>query len=140
MSKATSKTIVLAFFEAANKGDMETCTQLFSDDLVWTDIGSTRFAGRYEGKACVLENLIGPLFSQLEAGIFSTIKNVICEGDQVVVQSVGSAKTREGVPYENEYCQIFTVRDGKIAEVVEYCDTALVNEVFGEGDTPNATA
>ncbi len=132
MSNLSSRNTVLSFFEAANQGDMETCTQLFSEDLVWTDIGATRFAGRYEGKANVLENLIGPLFSQLEAGIYSTIKNVICEEDQVVVQSVGSAKTVDGTPYENDYCQIFTVKDGKIVEVVEYCDTALVNEVFGK--------
>ena len=131
ISKRTAKETVMLFFSAANEGDMDTSMQLFADELVWTDIGTTRFAGRYEGKTQVMENMVGPLFSQLEAGIHTTIENVIFEGEQVVVQSTGRAKTLDGTAYENAYCQIFTVRNGKIIEVVEYCDTALVNAVFG---------
>lgn len=127
-----SRDIVLRFFESSNKGDMETCTELLSDDLVWTDIGETRFSGRYEGKATVFENLIGPLFSQLKAGIYSEIETVIAEDDKVVVVSKGRSETQEGVKYDNEYCQIFTVKDSKIVEVVEFCDTALVDKVFGK--------
>jgi len=36
-----------------------------------------------------------------------------------------------GRPYNNTYCQVFSVRDGKIRTVTEYMDTALVDEVFG---------
>ena len=33
--------------------------------------------------------------------------------------------------YNNTYCQVFTIREGKIRAVTEYMYTALVNEVFG---------
>jgi hypothetical protein len=36
-------------------------------------------------------------------------------------QAVG----RNGVPYDQEYCWIITVKDGKIAHLREYCDTVM---------------
>jgi len=125
-----NREVVRSFLDAANAGNMDTCFGLLADDLVWTDIGSTRFAGRYEGKGSVLQDLIGPLFAQLKSGIHTTIERIVAEGEYVVVQSRGEAETVAGVPYNNSYCQVFTVRDGLIREVVEYCDTALVNQVL----------
>ncbi len=128
----TNKETVLAFFDAANRGDMNTCLGLLADELVWTDIGSTKFSGTYQGKERVLQDLIGPLFGQLKGGIVSELHTVIAEGDHVVVESSGRAETTAGVAYHNTYCQIFTVKAGLITAVVEYCDTALVDQVFGQ--------
>jgi uncharacterized protein len=74
---------------------------------------------------------MGPLFGQLKAGIASTLDNVIAERDFVVVQLRGQAETIKGRPYNNTYCHVFRLRNGQIAEMTEYCDTALVNAVFG---------
>ena len=49
----------------------------------------------------------------------------------VVAQTAGTAETHDGRPYNNTYCQVIRIRDGKIAEVKEYFDTALVDAVFG---------
>ncbi|WP_167854757.1 nuclear transport factor 2 family protein [Mangrovimicrobium sediminis] len=125
-----SKQVVLDFINASNRGDMDTCFALLADDLVWTDVGTTPFAGRYEGKQAVLAELIGPLFSRLEAGIHMTVEQVTAENDRVVVVASGQAETLEGVPYNNSYCQIFSLRGGLIHSVTEYCDTALVNAVL----------
>lgn len=99
--------------------------------MAWTNIGRTKYSGTFVGKNDLGAKLVGPLFGQLEGGIASTIHNVIAEGDLVVVQSSGQAKTTGGRPYNNTYCQVFTVRDGQIHAVTEYMDTALVDEVFG---------
>ncbi|MCC2617755.1 nuclear transport factor 2 family protein [Aestuariibacter halophilus] len=128
-----AKECVTAFIAFANEGNMDKCTALLSDELVWTDVGTTPFSGRYEGKTRVLEGLIGPLFSQLKAGIHTEIEAMIAESDRVVVLSKGTAETLDGRPYNNDYCQVFTVRDGLIVEVIEYCDTEMVNRVFGSG-------
>ena len=132
MSIELNKQLVSAFLHYANKGDMESSLALLSKDLVWTDVGTSPFAGTYRGKDTVLSELVGPLFSRLKAGIFTTIEAMIAEGEHVVVQSSGKAETLEGVPYNNSYCHIFRIIDGKILEVVEYCDTALTGKVFGE--------
>lgn len=132
MSIEENKRIIQAFFEASNHGDMDTCIGLLADDVTWTNIGSTKYSGTFAGKDVLLANLVGPLFSRLKAGIFSTIDNVVAEGEFVVVQSRGQAETTDGQPYNNTYCHVFRVRDGKISEVAEYMDTGLVNSVFGQ--------
>jgi len=131
MEIADNKNIVLNFYEAGARGDMDTCFALLSDDIVWTNIGSSRFSGTYSGKQVLTEQLLGPLFGQLKAGIASKIERLVAEGDIVVAQTSGTAETLDGTPYNNTYCQVIRIENGKIAEVTEYFDTALVDAVFG---------
>ena len=126
-----NKQIVEAFYEAGAKGDMDACFALLADDITWTNIGSTKFSGTYAGKQALVEQLLGPLFGQLKAGISSVIENMIAEGEFVVAQTAGTAETTDGKPYNNSYCQVMKVRDGQIAEVKEYFDTELTSRVFG---------
>ena len=131
MSPEQNKKIVRNFFAFGNEGKIDKCLDLLADDITWEDTGTTRFSGIYRGKQCVVEDLIGPLFGGLKAGIQSEIEDVIAEEDRVVVVSRGTAETHEGVPYNNRYCQVFRVRDGKISSVLEFFDTALADRVFG---------
>jgi uncharacterized protein len=130
MKSVENKQIVQAFYDASNMGDMDGCLALMADDIIWNNIGSTRYSGTYAGKDSVVTNLFAQLFSQLKTGIASTLDNVITEGDFVVVQLRGQAETIEGRQYNNTYCHVFRMRNGQIAEMTEYCDTALVNIVF----------
>lgn len=52
-------------------------------------------------------------------------------GDIVVAQTLGTAETTDGTPYNNTYCQVIEISGGKIAAVTEYMDTALIDSVFG---------
>lgn len=131
MGIAENKQVVLDFYEAGARGDMDKCFDLLSDDVTWTNIGATKFSGTYAGKQTLMEQLLGPLFGQLKAGISSKIERLTAEGDIVVAQTSGTAETLNGTPYNNTYCQVILIRDGKIAEVKEYFDTALVDSVFG---------
>ncbi len=45
--------------------------------------------------------------------------------------SSGSATTLQGREYVNEYCWVYTCRDGKIARLEEYADTLYTARVFG---------
>ena len=76
MSAEDNKRVVLDFYESGARGDMERCFGLIADDIVWTNIGSTRFSGRYEGKQALMEQLLGPLFGSLKAGIASDIEQL----------------------------------------------------------------
>lgn len=131
MGIAENKQVVRDFYEAGARGDMDACFALLADDITWTNIGSTKFSGTYAGKQALGEKLLGPLFGQLKAGISSRIEQLTAEGDVVVAQTAGTAETVDGVPYNNTYCQVITIRDGKFAAVTEYMDTALIDSVFG---------
>ncbi len=132
MGVSENKHVVQTFLDAGARGDIQACFDQLAEDVAWTNIGRTKYSGTYTGKADLTARLLGPLFGQLAGGIRSTIHNVIAEGELVVVQSTGEAMTTSGRAYNNTYCQVFTVRDGKIGAVTEYLDTALVNDVFGQ--------
>lgn len=127
-----NKQIVLDFYNAAARGDMDRCFGLLSDDVKWTNIGTTQFSGTFSGKQALLEQLLRPLFEQLKAGISTTVERLTAEADVVVAQTTGKAETHDGVPYNNTYCQVMRIREGKIIEVKEYFDTQLAASVLGD--------
>jgi uncharacterized protein len=57
-----------------------------------------------------------------------------------VVEARGEMRTRAGVPYNNEYCLIYRLKDGKIVEFREYCDSALTEAVLGKYPDARAQA
>ena len=131
MSVEKNKQIVRAFYDAGNRGDMETCLNLISDDIIWKNMGTTSLSGTFTGKQELMEELLGPLFGQLKQGISTTIHRLVGEGDYVVAQTSGHAETLDGQPYNNTYVWIIRLRDGKFAEVTEFMDTELVTATFG---------
>jgi ketosteroid isomerase-like protein len=57
--------------------------------------------------------------------------NFIAEGDYVVVEARGDNVTKAGLRYDNQYCIVWRIEDGRIKEIKEYCDSALVERVLG---------
>ena len=55
---------------------------------------------------------------------------MIAEGDDVVAEFAGNAVTSEGTRYDNEYCMIFTLENGRISFSHEYFCTKLADEVL----------
>ena len=47
-----------------------------------------------------------------------------------MVQSHGRSTTRKGVAYDNTYCQVFRIADGRIREATEYLDTELITRAL----------
>ena len=130
MSAKKNKRIVKNFYDASNRGDMDTCLDLISDDITWTNIGTTSLSGTFQGKEELTEKLLGPLFGQLKQGITTTVHRLIAEKDHVVAHTSGTAETIEGQPYNNTYCWIIKIRDGNFAEVIEFMDTELITATF----------
>lgn len=130
MGITENKELVSRFYDAGNRGDMDGFMALMADDITWTNIGSTKFSGTYSGKEALVENLLGPVFGQLKAGITATVDNMVAEGSFVVVQLRGEAETKDGQSYNNTYCHVFNISAGKISEVTEYFDTELVTKVL----------
>ena len=48
----------------------------------------------------------------------------------MVVEFEGNAVTASGEQYNNQYCMVFTMRDGKIRQVNEYFCTILADRVL----------
>lgn len=92
----------------------------------WTIIGSTPWSRTYEGKRPVLHELLRPLGRQLGGPSIIKANRFIAEGDHVVVQATGHNCMASGTPYENSYCWVIRMQEGKLAELTEYADTQLI--------------
>jgi uncharacterized protein len=115
--KPTNKEISEAFA----KGDVEFSATYLAEDIRWNILGNSPVIGKEE----VLE--ISKM-SQLQSFPVITIKNIIGEGNYVVVESTGKARTNSGKPYNQTYCDVFYFKNEKLKEITTYLDTALSNE------------
>ena len=132
MSAAENKQMIRNMFTALARGEAESFLGNFADDVRYTIIGTGKYSSTYNGKQDMVNRLLGPLSAQLEGGIELTPDNLIAEGEFVAMQAHGKARAKNGVDYNNTYCHVFRVVDGKIRELTEYLDTELVTRAFGK--------
>ena len=132
MGAAENKQLITNMFAELASGNGAAFLNAMSDDIAYTLQGRTKFSGTMKGKQQVVEKLLGPLGAQLEGAITITPYNFIAEGDYVAMLSNGKARTKSGNSYNNSYCHVFKVVGGKVTEINEYLDTALVEEAFGK--------
>lgn len=103
--------------------------QLLADDVTFFQIGTTSWSKTYVGKQAVQE-LFQRLYALLDGPHLVEPQRFIAEDDLVVVEARGRSMTKAGKPYHNQYCIIYRLADGKIREITEYCDTALIDAVL----------
>ncbi|MGH7960357.1 MAG: nuclear transport factor 2 family protein [Candidatus Binatia bacterium] len=132
MGAAENKQLIQDMFAALSKGNAEAFLGNMADDVRFTIIGTSKYSGTCDGKQELIGKVLGPLTAQLEGGITLTPDNFIAEGDCVVMQAHGKATTKTGKPYNNTYCHVFRIANGKVQEVTEYLDTELITSAFGK--------
>lgn len=135
MDTAENKKLIRQLYGELSNGNTKPFIDCLAEDIRWIVIGTTKFSGTIEGKQNVVDKLFDRVAAQLSGPTKTTIKNVIAEGEYVVVESSGLVVTTAGKPYNNAYCEIFRLAGGKIKEVTVYLDTGLVDSVFGAGGT-----
>ena len=132
MNLDSNKKLVSDTWGAVSNGDVQGFMNNLSEDVTWTFFGSHRFAGTIRGKEELVAKLFAPLGEVLDGGIKVQIDSMTAEGERVVIEARGEAKTKTGKRYDNSYCIVITVRNDKISAVREYLDSELVTAVFGK--------
>ena len=132
MSTEDNRRLIERWYEALAAGDFQTIFDMHHDDVVYNMVGNTPVSGRIYGKdACCNGMIAQKLLDKLvpdEVRFAKQWKIVAAEGDRVVGLMQGGGPTRNGQSYEQTYCEIFTIRDGKIAEMHNFFDTVLVEQ------------
>jgi uncharacterized protein len=124
-----STRVVQAAVEALNRGDAAGFLGSFSDDLVFEMPGTTPVSGTTRGiqEFIALATKVADLTSVM---ITLKVTFFLAAGEWVVVRADGHGVTKAGRDYDNHYCQLWRVRNGKICEFVEYNDTQLIMDVL----------
>ena len=132
METEDTRALMERYIAARATNDAAALEPLLTDDVEWllpVSAGAGPFAGRDDVIAALTGGVSGKLFD------VSTMKReawkVIVDGDTAAVQQRVSARTLQDTDYVNEYCWVYTCRDGKVARMVEYADTLNAARILG---------
>ena len=124
-----SREVVQRAIDALNRGDSEGFLNSFSADFDFWMPGTTPSSGRTKGIQ-EFATLVAKVASYLDVMITIKVTNFIACGEWVITEAVGHGVTKKGKDYNNTYCHLWQVRDGKIVKFVEYNDTDLIVRVL----------
>ena len=131
MSAAENKQLMQEIFARVAEGDGSLFVEHLADDVVIRVSGQYSWSQTFTGKEAVLRNLYG-VVRERTTGLRKTIPlRFIADGDIVVIEARGEMTSKTGMPYNNEYCLIYRLRDRKIVEMTEYQDSTLCERVLG---------
>ena len=132
MSEQTNVDVVQKNYEAVGSGDIPALLDLLTDDVEWTMQGppTIPFAGTRRGREAVGEffSVLGENleFEQFEPRVF------VAQGDTVVALGYERSLIKPtGRTIEQEWAHVYTLRDGKIAKLRGFEDTAQFVVAFG---------
>jgi uncharacterized protein len=131
MSAAANKQLIQKVYADSASRSGTTFVDHLADDVRWVVTGQYSWSHTFEGRDAVLNGLQGYFRSLIEGRPRTVAFNFIAEGDTVVVETKGDNVTKTGARYDNEYCMVWRVENGRIKEIKEYCDSALVERVLG---------
>lgn len=126
-----NKQVIAEAFEAMAQADPSLFVGAMADDLVWIIEGQSAWSRRFEGKTAIERELVTPLFALFATPYRNFADQIIAEDDTVVVRARGEVRTKTGRDYNNSYCFVIRMRDGRMVEVREYMDTALAEAALG---------
>lgn len=131
MTTSENKQLMQNIFAALAEGNSRPLVEALTEDFSWTVIGRNPWSRTYHGKQTVLTELLAPLSARIEGRVKLMAHRFIAEDDFVVVEARGNNTTKSGKPYNNTYCFVIRMTEGKMREITEYMDTELVTEALG---------
>ena len=127
MDATENKRLIGDAFDGLANGNGEQFMELLGEDIRWTIIGTTAWSRTYEGKRAVRDELMRPLFAQFADRYTNRATRILAEGDVVVIECRGKVATKAGKPYNQTYCYVCRLSEGKVRELTEYLDTEMVS-------------
>jgi ketosteroid isomerase-like protein len=135
MSAGDNKKLMEKLFAGVAAGERELFIETIADDVTMCVTGQYSWSQTFKGKASLLRDLYGHLRTLLVEPRRTNAFRFIADGDYVVVEAKGDMVTKEGVRYDNDYCLIYRLVNGKIVEIREYQDSTLCERVLGKFPT-----
>jgi uncharacterized protein len=118
--------IVQRLFAEFGRGDIQAILEMLADDVEWRIPGPSdelQTAGTWRGREDI-RRMFAIVAEEAEFEQFEP-REFVARGDQVVALGRWRARYKPtGRSYETEWAMVFTLREGKVARIREYSDTA----------------
>jgi ketosteroid isomerase-like protein len=131
MSAADNKKLVQQVFADSANRSGTTFADNLAEDASWVVTGQYSWSHEFRGREAIQNGLMGHFRSFFAERPRTLAFNFIADGDYVAVEARGDNVTKTGQRYDNHYCLVFKIENGKIRQIKEYCDSTLVERVLG---------
>jgi uncharacterized protein len=131
-AKSSNEELVRHFLAAMDRMDVGCLSDLLLEDASWWVAGDLPISGLYDGKSAIVGEFLATAVALFERGSLGfELRSIVHAGDFIAAEYVGAGRSAaNGVLYRNTYCVVFGCREGKVASVREYLDTAHVRDVL----------
>ena len=123
MNTVENKALIQEAFTAWANDDGMAFFNLLADPAIWT-------VRTFIGRQRLVDDALVPQRAKLAGPPTPTLLNLTAEGDMVVIQWVGKGTTKAGQPYNNSYCYVVHMKNGKVIRGTAYLDTELVRSIW----------
>jgi len=103
---------------------------LLADDASWTIVGNSAASKTYPSREDFLREVIRPFNARMSVGLKPKIRDIVAEGDRVVIFFNASGVAKDGVPYSNTYSWWLDFKDGKIVRAHAFFDSIAFNDLW----------
>lgn len=126
----TNTAIVRQAIEDIGNLNVEGLLAIIDDDIDFRLMGTSPISRKLRGKEAYM-GIVAEVGSYLDGFIELTVDDLIPAGDWVIVRASGHAVMKAtGADYDNEYCMMWKLKDGKVVKLREYTCTKLIMEHF----------
>ena len=122
MTASAARDVIAGFFADIDAGRAQQAFALLRPDVVYHVIAPPPYGGAFD--AAGLARSAAAVFENLAEPLRLSVETIVAEGDRVVAEVKGRARTKRGGVYDNDYLFLYRVTDGLIAEAKEYLDSA----------------
>ena len=117
MSADNNLEVVIEYFRRMTDRDITGTFELLDDEGTWWQNGRRFEVPMFEFK-------LGAESTLKMMPMKFTVVSALAKGDKVVAEVESHAENPDGGHYNNVYCFVFTMADGRIVHVRQYADTA----------------
>jgi len=128
-TRAINKTLVEQSFTAWSNGTGSPY-DLLADDARWTIVGLSAASKTYPSREDFLREVIRPFNARMSVGLKPTIRQMVAEGDHVVVFFDASGVAKDNVPYTNTYSWWLEFKESKIVRAYAFFDSVAFNDFW----------
>jgi ketosteroid isomerase-like protein len=130
MNADENKALIQQIYAALEKADSSLFRNHLHPDIRMIVTGQNSWSRTLHGVDS-LQQYYRYVYSRLRGPGRLIAERFIADADLVVVEARGDRISIDGERYDNQYCLVYQLADGRIVEMREYMDSSLCERVLG---------
>ena len=123
---SANREIIEKLYAGFAAGDVPAVLGSFDPEISWTEAAGFPYAGTYIGPDAILQNVFMKLATEWD-GFTAVPSQYVAEGDTfVAIVKYSCTYNATGKSMKTPMVHVWTLKDGKVVNYVQHCDTVLV--------------